>query len=226
MRLSPLPCRQSGHSALLGALRREAAAAAATRRAAADAERLRELLRQRDMDAQRAKMIIRLKEHKVARLQARHYGGFRVGFSRGCVEAAAAAMWHESAERRDEHLPEGAQDHAAAGAALLGTCMKWYSGGLPLHRDILCRERHSMTRLEKLWMGASILAFSGTDQTGMTLQAYAWLHHTSQGMHSQTRIALEAGSGYGEWAAAERRGSRRGRIAAGGVHAAAGARGQ
>lgn len=64
-------CLQSGHAALLGALRREAAAASAGRRAAAEAERLRELLRQRDMDAQRHKMIIRLKEDKVARLQAR-----------------------------------------------------------------------------------------------------------------------------------------------------------
>ena len=71
---------QSGHSALLGALRREAAAAVATRRAAADAEHLRKLLRQRDMDAQRAKMIIRLKEHKVARLQARHSGVLVFGF--------------------------------------------------------------------------------------------------------------------------------------------------
>jgi hypothetical protein len=62
---------QSGHAALLGALRREAAAAAAGRRAGAEAERLLGLLRQRDMDAQRAKMILRLKEDRIARLQAR-----------------------------------------------------------------------------------------------------------------------------------------------------------
>ena len=79
MRLSSLLRPQSGHSALLGALRREAAAASATRRTAADAERLRELLRQRDMDAQRAKMIIRLKEDKVARLQVGHRCGESCG---------------------------------------------------------------------------------------------------------------------------------------------------
>lgn len=66
----PLNGLQSGHAALLGALRREAAAASCGRRAAAEAERLRELLRQREMDMQRSKMIIRLKEQKVARLQA------------------------------------------------------------------------------------------------------------------------------------------------------------
>lgn len=50
--------------------------------------------------------------------------------------------------------------------------------------------------------------------------------YASQGMRSHMQITLEAGSGCGERAAAERGGGRGGRIAAGGVHAAAGARGQ
>lgn len=60
---------QGGHAALVGALRREEAAARAIGRLEKDLVALQEVLRQRDMDAQRTKMILRLKEDKIARLQ-------------------------------------------------------------------------------------------------------------------------------------------------------------
>lgn len=62
---------QGGHAALVGALRREEAASRSIRRLEGELEGVRDVLRQRDMDAQRTKMIIRLKEDKIARLQAR-----------------------------------------------------------------------------------------------------------------------------------------------------------
>ena len=62
---------QAGHAALVGALRREEAASRSIKRLERDVEALQDLLKQRDMDAQRTKMIIRLKEDKVARLQVR-----------------------------------------------------------------------------------------------------------------------------------------------------------
>ncbi len=62
---------QAGHAALVGALRREEAASRSIKRLERDVEALQDLLKQRDMDAQRTKMIIRLKEDKIARLQAR-----------------------------------------------------------------------------------------------------------------------------------------------------------
>ena len=62
---------QGGHAALVGALRREEAASRSIKRLEGELEGVRDVLRQRDMDAQRTKMIIRLKEDKIARLQAR-----------------------------------------------------------------------------------------------------------------------------------------------------------
>ncbi len=62
-------CVQSGHAALVGALRREEAAARCVARLARELEAQREVTKQREMDAQRTKMIIRLKEDKIARLQ-------------------------------------------------------------------------------------------------------------------------------------------------------------
>ncbi|CAK0736757.1 hypothetical protein CVIRNUC_000798 [Coccomyxa viridis] len=59
----------AGHAALVGALRREEAASRSIKRLERDVEALQDLLKQRDMDAQRTKMIIRLKEDKIARLQ-------------------------------------------------------------------------------------------------------------------------------------------------------------
>ncbi|KAK9830576.1 hypothetical protein WJX81_000359 [Elliptochloris bilobata] len=96
----------SGHSALLGALRREAAAASAGRRAAAEAERLRELLRQRDMDAQRAKMIIRLKEDKVARLQAAAAGSGLPQSEEAAAEVAALQLECALLRARVDNHPE------------------------------------------------------------------------------------------------------------------------
>ncbi len=61
---------QGGHAALVGALRREEAASRSIKRLEGELEGVRDVLRQRDMDAQRTKMIIRLKEDKIARLQA------------------------------------------------------------------------------------------------------------------------------------------------------------
>ena len=62
---------QAGHAALVGALRREEAASRSIKRLEGELEGVRDVLRQRDMDAQRTKMIIRLKEDKIARLQVR-----------------------------------------------------------------------------------------------------------------------------------------------------------
>lgn len=64
-----LSCVQSGHAALVGALRREEAAARCVARLTRELEAVREVIKQREMDAQRTKMIIRLKEDKIARLQ-------------------------------------------------------------------------------------------------------------------------------------------------------------
>ena len=69
---------QGGHAALVGALRREEAASRSIRRLDGELEGVRDVLRQRDMDAQRTKMIIRLKEDKIARLQARPPSGLAV----------------------------------------------------------------------------------------------------------------------------------------------------
>ncbi|KAK9915787.1 hypothetical protein WJX75_004111 [Coccomyxa subellipsoidea] len=60
----------SGHAALVGALRREEAAARCVARLTRELEAVREVIKQREMDAQRTKMIIRLKEDKIARLQS------------------------------------------------------------------------------------------------------------------------------------------------------------
>lgn len=60
---------QSGHTALVAALRREEAAARCVARLTRELEAQRDVTKQREMDAQRTKMIIRLKEDKIARLQ-------------------------------------------------------------------------------------------------------------------------------------------------------------
>lgn len=62
-------CVQSGHAALVGALRREEAAARCVARLTAELEAVKDVVKQREMDGQRTKMIIRLKEDKIARLQ-------------------------------------------------------------------------------------------------------------------------------------------------------------
>lgn len=62
-------CLQGGHAALVGALRREEAAARSIKRLERELKAVQDVLKQRDMDAQRTKMIIRLKEDKIARLQ-------------------------------------------------------------------------------------------------------------------------------------------------------------
>ena len=54
---------------MVGALRREEAAARSIKRLERELEAVQDVLKQRDMDAQRTKMIIRLKEDKIARLQ-------------------------------------------------------------------------------------------------------------------------------------------------------------
>ncbi|CAL8470378.1 g9920 [Coccomyxa elongata] len=60
----------SGHTALVAALRREEAAARCVARLTRELEAQRDVTKQREMDAQRTKMIIRLKEDKIARLQS------------------------------------------------------------------------------------------------------------------------------------------------------------
>ncbi|BDA44416.1 probable Kinesin-like protein KIN-12E [Coccomyxa sp. Obi] len=60
----------SGHAALVAALRREEAAARCVARLTRELEAQRDVTKQREMDAQRTKMIIRLKEDKIARLQS------------------------------------------------------------------------------------------------------------------------------------------------------------
>ena len=61
---------QGGQAALVGALRREEAASRSIKRLESELEAIKDVLKARDMDAQRTKMIIRLKEDKIARLQA------------------------------------------------------------------------------------------------------------------------------------------------------------
>lgn len=60
---------QSQQRTLQGALRREARAAAQGRHLQQELKEVQDLLRRRDMDNQRSKMIIRLKEDKIARLE-------------------------------------------------------------------------------------------------------------------------------------------------------------
>lgn len=75
---------QSGHTALVGALRREDAAARTVKALQAELETMQDLVKQREMDAQRTKMIIRLKEDKIARLQVHMH----------CLLHAAATRAH------------------------------------------------------------------------------------------------------------------------------------
>ncbi|KAK9813839.1 hypothetical protein WJX73_001399 [Symbiochloris irregularis] len=59
----------SSHQALVGALRREQGAVVHVKRLQGELDGLQDVLRRRDMDLQRLKMIIKLKEDKIARLQ-------------------------------------------------------------------------------------------------------------------------------------------------------------
>ena len=65
----PAQGMQSQQRALQGALRREARAAAQGKHLQEELREVQDLLRRRDMDNQRSKMIIRLKEDRIARLE-------------------------------------------------------------------------------------------------------------------------------------------------------------
>jgi hypothetical protein len=82
----------------VGALRREEAAARALKQLQAELETAQDLGKQRDMDAQRTKMIIRLKEDKIARLQACAYPPFGtlVHASHACMLGSLAADFLKS----------------------------------------------------------------------------------------------------------------------------------
>ena len=101
---------QSQHRALQGALRREARAAAQGKHLGEELKELQDLLRRRDMDNQRSKMIIRLKEDKIARLEV------LPGHPASCAQGLGFRVYRQAVVQ-DVCLSQGRQDCAAGSAA-------------------------------------------------------------------------------------------------------------
>ena len=113
---------QGGHAALVGALRREEAASRSIKRLEGELEGVRDVLRQRDMDAQRTKMIIRLKEDKIARLQARLlFGSAIIEPSATCSARLDGSQWQPC------HI---AAHHDTVCQGLLYKHSAWLSGSI------------------------------------------------------------------------------------------------